>query len=121
MLTCEAVTLREGRCSQQTQQLRYNAVSIIGCAFGPALTRRHRALKKNLRTHFYLVVLYLCNDAHWTITITLQTSQKISLRLQTKQRSTIVYGIDNRLCALIVDANLKGDDSLTSCRQKNLV
>jgi hypothetical protein len=81
MLACEAVTSREDWCSQQTQQLRYNAVSIVGRAFNLALTRRHRALKKDLGTHFHLVVLYLCNDAHWTIAITLQTTQKLSLRL----------------------------------------
>jgi hypothetical protein len=83
------------------------------------LIRRHCALQKDLRAHFHLAVLNVRKDAHGAIAITLQTAQKLSLRLQTKQRSAIVYGINDCLCALIIAPNLKDNDSLSACRQKD--
>jgi hypothetical protein len=81
--------------------------------------RRHSSLQKNLCAHFHLAVLDARKDAHGAIAITLQTAKKLSLRLQAKQRSAIVYGINDCLCALIIAPNLKDNDSLSACRQKD--
>jgi len=88
-------------------------------AFHVTSTRLDHAVHENLRPHFHRAVTNVCKNAHWTIAITLQPTQKLSLRPQTKQCCAIIYEIDNCLCVLIIGANLKGNDSLTACRQKN--
>ena len=57
--------------------------------------------------------------AHWKIAIPVQPTQKFSLRLKTKQRFAIVYRIEKRFCAFIVDATLDGNYPLTTRGKKN--
>ena len=80
--------------------------------------RRCRFIQENLRAHFHLALIDRCKDPDRTIAVTLQPTQKFSLRLQTKQRFAIVYDIDKFLCALIIGANLEGDYSLATGGQK---
>src|ERR1051325_8354108 len=101
------------------QQFAGQLRAFVPNAFRLGLAWRRRLSGENLRAHFHLAVLNLCKHADWTIAITLQPTQKFSLRLQTKQRFGIVYDIDNRFYALIIGTNLQGDDSLTTCSQKD--
>src|SRR5437660_11373118 len=102
-----------------SQQFAGQLPAFIAGAFRFGLPWRRRFTQENLRAHFHLAVVNLCKHADRTIAITLQPTQKFSLRLQTKQRFAIVYEIDKCLCALIIGANLKGNYSLTTCGQKD--
>src|SRR5437879_3627204 len=103
-----------------SQQFAGQLSAFVASAFHFGLPWRRRFTQENLRAHFHLALIDLCKDTHWTIAITLQPTQKFSLRLQTKQRFAIVYETDKFLCALIIGANLEGNYSLTTCGQKDL-
>src|SRR5437899_4137778 len=102
-----------------SQQFAGQLSAFVASAFHFGLPWRRRFTQENLRAHFHLALIDLCKDTHWTIAITLQPTQKFSLRLQTKQRFAIVYETDKFLCALIIGANLEGNYSLTTCGQKD--
>jgi hypothetical protein len=94
-------------------------IAILAGAFYFRFSRRCGLTHEKLRAHFHVGVVNFRKDAHWTVTIPLQNTQKLSLRPQTKQRFTIIYEIGQWFCALIICANLKGNYSLAACRQKD--
>jgi len=102
-----------------SQQFAGQLPAFVASAFHFGLPWRGRFTQENLRAHFHLAVLNLCKNAYRTIAISLQPTQKFSLRLQTKQRFAIVYETDKFLCPLIIGANLEGNYSLTTCGQKD--
>jgi hypothetical protein len=99
-----------------SQQLCRQAVTFVATALYFGLSRRRRFTFEHLRAHFHLSVVDRRVHADWKIAITVQPTQKFSLCLQTKQRLVIVYGLEKRLCALIISTNLESNDSLTTRR-----
>src|SRR5262249_13678409 len=47
--------------------------------------------------------------------------QKLSLCTQANQRLSMIHSSNNRFCTLILSTDLKRNDSLAACGQKNLV
>jgi hypothetical protein len=97
-----------------SQQFRSQDVGFVATALHFALSRRRRFSFEHLGAQGHLSVADRRMHADWKIAITVQATQKFSLCLQTKQRFTIVYRLDKRVCALIIRPNLERNNSLTT-------
>src|ERR1700730_7892307 len=104
------------RLPDPSQQLCRQGVTFLATPLHFGLSRHRRFTFEHLRAQFHLSVVDRRVHAYWKIAITVQPTQKFSLRLQTKQRFVIVYGLEKRSCALILSANLDSNDSLTPRR-----
>src|SRR6266496_1227964 len=88
-------------------------------AFQFSLPRCCRSISKQLSPQFHFVAFNRRQHAHRTIAVTMQQAQKLSLCSQTKQCPVIVHAVDDSLHVFIIHTNLKRNDSLATCRQKN--
>src|SRR5438067_13042899 len=81
-------------------------LALGGSALHFRCSRRRWFTLEYLRANFHLSVANRRKHADWEIAISVQPTQKSSLRLETKQCFSVVYRINRSFCALIVGANL---------------